>query len=70
MVNQIKKLTEQLQDKSLKIPLLLRIQKLHVLRQLLLTNGDIAESDTVANTVIQLATRHLTDIPAENRLEV
>lgn len=70
MVNQIKKLTEQLQDKTLKIPLLLRIQKLHVLRQLLLTNGDIAESDMVANTVIQLATRHLTDIPAENRLEV
>ena len=47
MLNQIEKLTEQLRDENIKLPLLLRIQKLNVLRKLLFDTGRVEESDQV-----------------------
>ena len=68
MLNQIEKLTEQLQDKNIKLPLLLRIQKLNVLRKLLFDTGRVEESDQVANELIKFATLNLSHLAVEERI--
>ena len=65
MLNQIEKLTEQLRDENIKLPLLLRIQKLNVLRKLLFDTGRVEESDQVANDLIKFATLNLSHLAAD-----
>ena len=68
MLNQIEKLTEQLRDENIKLPLLLRIQKLNVLRKLLFDTGRVEESDQVANDLIKFATLNLSHLAVEERI--
>lgn len=64
----IQRLREQLNDTNLQLPPFLRLQKIDVLRQLLLS-VDEDESDKVANVAIHYATTEMKNIPASDKLK-